>query len=232
MKTTICFGKKYDIDRLTVDLTTAERVGRAFKHFGIYHDGGWSAIPLVSIDGRSDAESLRFGEGEYKKTEILRQCPYFEEIIDSFQCPKKRVRLMRLEPGTNIHTHTDPGDAWALGQARIHIPVITHDEVYFYVDGERVVMQPGELWYCDFSRPHSVANRGTIARVHFVLDVTVNDWMRRLFPREPLGEKLGNWNYWCRFYGKQWAGRIAHGTGLSRLRRRFRGRPTDVKAGV
>jgi len=200
MKTTICFGKKYDVDRLAIDLRAAEDAGHRHLHWSKDHDGGWSAIPLVSIDGCMDADSLRFRPGAFKKTPILSHCPYFEEIVDSFKCVQKRIRLMRLEPGTNILRHTDPGDAWALGEVRFHIPIVTHDDVQFFVDGERLKMLPGELWFCDFSRPHWVHNRSPIARVHLVLDLSVNQWLRSMFPSESFAEQVSNRVYCAHYY--------------------------------
>ncbi len=224
MKTLHCFGPRYDVGRLLADLESAEKAGQFHKHWTDYHDGGWSAIPLVSLGGAVDADSLKHGRGDYRKTPILAQCPYFEEIIESFHCPKERIRLMRLEPGKKILKHTDPGDAWALGKVRLHVPVVTHEEVYFYLDGERVVMRPGELWHCDFSRPHWIENRGPVARVHFVLDLVVNRWMRDFFPPETLADRVYNAAYWCRFHGKEVARGVAEATGAARLRRALRRR--------
>src|SRR3990172_1788411 len=124
MKATYRLDRHFDVDRLLDDLKTAEATGIAHLHWSTKdHDGGWSAIPLVSPGGGIDAESLQYAKGRYEKTKILAQCPYLEEIVDSFDCPKQRVRLMRLEPGTNIHEHRDHGDSWALGKVRLHIPI-------------------------------------------------------------------------------------------------------------
>jgi hypothetical protein len=49
--------------------------------------------------------------------------------------------------------------------------------VEFYVDDMRVVMEPGECWYLDLSRPHRVHNRGSTDRVHLVVDCRVNEWL-------------------------------------------------------
>ena len=38
----------------------------------------------------------------------------------------------------------------------------------FYVDDRRVIMEAGECWYLDLSRPHRVHNRGTTDRIHLV----------------------------------------------------------------
>jgi hypothetical protein len=194
VQTVIRFDRRYDVERMKRDLDVAFNFGIELENRGDYHDGGWRAIPLHAVDGRTDATGLRWAgwDANYQKTAILAACPYFDEIVDSFECPKERVRLLRLDPGRNINTHTDLGDGWAMGKVRLHVPIVTHDEVYFFVDDERVIMRPGELWYCDFTRPHRVHNKSAIGRVHLVLDLRVNDWLRDFFPPEPLGDKVRN----------------------------------------
>ena len=192
MQPVIKFDRTYDVDLMKRDLEVALAQGVSIMNRGDYHDGGWRAVPLVAVDGRTDAQGLRWAgwSATYDKTPILRQCPYLEEIVDGFECPRERVRLLRLEPGKNINTHTDLGDGWAMGKVRLHIPIITHEEVYFHVDDQRVIMNPGELWYCDFTHPHRVHNRSNVARVHMVLDLKVNSWLRDFFPPEPLSERM------------------------------------------
>jgi hypothetical protein len=225
MKSAFKFDRQYDVGRLVADLEAARGVGKSHLHFsGHYHDGGWSAIPLVSPGGRIDADGLRHEEnGKYEKTPILKHCPYMEEIIDSFKCPKQRIRLMKLESGKNVLEHTDPGDSWALGQARLHIPVVTHEDVHFILAGQRLIMKPGELWYCDFSKPHSVHNKSPIDRVHLVLDLEVNDWMRSIFPSETFKEKVDNFVYWGKFRGDEALRATVRATGIGALRRKLKG---------
>jgi hypothetical protein len=199
MKSVVKFDKQYDVQRLLHDFSIAASSGGEHRHWGEYHDGGWSAIPLVSIDGRTDPKSLQLYKGEFKKTPILKACSYLDEIVDSFACPVRRVRIMKLEAGTNILLHCDPEDSWALGQVRLHIPIVTHDEVYFYVANQRVIMKAGELWYCDFSYPHSVHNKSPIDRMHLVLDLILNPWLKALFPSESMAEQLHNWTYRRRY---------------------------------
>lgn len=200
MKAVLRLDRNFDVARLQADLKIAERVGQRHMHFTKNHDGGWSGIALVSIEGKADADSLRYGSGRYLPTPVLANCPYFSEILDQFQCPKHQVRLLRLEAGKKILEHRDRVLTWPLGFVRLHIPIVTHDEVYFYLDRQRVHMRPGELWYCDFSRPHSVENRGPIARVHLVMDLELNAWLRRLFPPESWRERLTNFLIAARYY--------------------------------
>src|SRR5690606_34290625 len=103
----------------------------------------------------------------------------------------------------------DLGEGWAMGKVRLHIPIVTHEEVYFYVDEQRVMMRPGELWYCDFTRPHRVHNKSDVARVHMVLDLRVDDWLRDFFPSEPLTDRVKNAVQRTRYYSQYYARRAA-----------------------
>jgi hypothetical protein len=207
----IRFEKTYDVEAMKRDLEVALGWGVAHMNRGDYHDGGWRAVPLHAVEGRTDADALRWAgwHARYARTPILAQCPTFEQIVDEFQCPKERVRLLRLEPGKNINTHSDLGDGWGMGKVRLHIPIITHPEVYFFVDDQRVIMNPGELWYCDFTHPHRVHNRSDIARVHLVLDLRVNDWLREFFPPEPVAERVENAVKRARYFGRYYAQQAA-----------------------
>jgi hypothetical protein len=224
MKSVVCLDRRYNVMRLRADLDRAVAFGREHENRGDYHDGGWSAIPLVAVDGRTDATGLRWAgwRASYRPTPILEQTPYFTEIVDGFRCPKQRVRLLRLQPGAVIHEHRDDGDGWAVGKVRLHIPIITHDDVYFYVDGRRVVMEPGELWYCDFTRPHRVHNAGDVGRVHLVLDLVVDAWLRQMFPRESLVERVQNVAQRTRYRLRHARHELGRRTGPARFIRRGR----------
>jgi hypothetical protein len=232
VKTIVRLGRTYDPKRLLRDLDVAIKVGEFILNRPTYHDGGWRALALVSLDGGTDAKSLRWaGErATYKKTPVVRECPYFEEIIDSFECPVQRVRLLRLEPGAKIHEHVDLGDGWAMKKVRVHIPIVTHEKVFFFVDGQRVKMAPGELWYCDFTRPHRVHNQSDIGRVHLVLDLTVDDWLRGLFPHEPLAERVVGYGQYARFHGKAKLKELARKSGITPLVKRVLGRRETPRA--
>src|SRR5690606_27732386 len=84
---------RFDVDRLRQDLAIAQRHGADHLHHGPYHDGGWSAIPLVSMHGRIDASALKWSgpkvRSGFSRTPILDQCPYFSEIIERFRCDKQ-----------------------------------------------------------------------------------------------------------------------------------------------
>ena len=41
----------------------------------------------------------------YRRTPVLDHAPYIESIVESFEAPKHRVRLMHLQPGKDIFWH-------------------------------------------------------------------------------------------------------------------------------
>lgn len=148
---------------------------------------GWTTIPLVSHDGSADnAESQRHGKwGEYKRTKYVDELPYFREILEKFECPHGRIRIMKLMPGTEIRTHRDTWTEvsdYAFGQVRLHIPIVTNDKVIFTVAGTNYHLAAGRLHYVNFTKKHYVRNDGDEPRTHLVLDIKVNDWLRQVFP--------------------------------------------------
>ena len=88
---------------------------------------------------------------------------------------------MRLGPGASVKEHVDPDLDVAQGAVRFHIPIATNPHVRFVLNGRRVVMEPGSVWYLRLSDPHSVANDGATERVHLVVDALVNPWVEALF---------------------------------------------------
>jgi hypothetical protein len=153
--------------------------GRFVAHFNTgYHDGGWSGAALRSPGGDASRLYADPSAGSPSSdTELMERCPAIAAALAQIRCPLRAVRVLRLAPGGIIREHRDDDLLWEKGEARLHIPLATHPEVEFYVDGTRVVMEAGECWYLDLSRPHRVQNRGATQRIHLVVDCVVNDWL-------------------------------------------------------
>jgi Aspartyl/Asparaginyl beta-hydroxylase len=153
----------------------------------VNYEGKWSALPLYSLDGKPGAiyaiHSSSGVNADYQPTPLLESCPYIRFVLNELQFPKRAVRLMRLEAGAIIKEHSDHQLAYEEGEVRLHMPVQTNELVEFYVQGERMAMREGELWYLNLTLPHRVANHGTCDRIHLVIDGMVNDWLREQFAR-------------------------------------------------
>jgi len=141
------------------------------------YEGDWDVIPLR---GPADAQHPAMmivttpGQRNFADTQALASCPYFRELIDSFQAEIRGARLLRLTPGSMLKEHTDHENTEDDGVLRIHIPVVTNPDVVFLLNGTRVAMEAGSAWYLRLRDPHSVANRGATDRVHLLVDAVMN----------------------------------------------------------
>ena len=80
-----------------------------------------------------------------------------------------RLILAKLDAGGKIPKHTDAGYS-LLNCHRIHLPIVTNEDVVFHVGGEEINMQIGELWEINNGNVHAVENRGTEDRIHLIVD--------------------------------------------------------------
>lgn len=173
---------RFDAEALAADLARI-RPGDWLPHFNRNdYEGDWSVIALRSIGGfpRRIGPSP-FDPMPYADTPHMARFPCFHAVAASFDMPLGAVRLLKLAPGAEIRPHTDEFLGYDDGQVRLHIPVQTNPEVEFRLDGERLEMAPGEVWYADFNRLHSVVNRGDCDRVHLVVDGRVSPWITAQF---------------------------------------------------
>jgi hypothetical protein len=88
---------------------------------------------------------------------------------------------LSLAPGSFVREHCDAGLGYEDGEVRIHIPIQTNYGVEFYSGGRLIRMEEGHCYYVNVSLPHRVANRGSEARIHLVIDADVNGWVDELF---------------------------------------------------
>jgi hypothetical protein len=192
------FPMTFDAHEMRKEVRDVQSDSLWLEHYDKALSTGWKAIPLVSQHGKIDGpESQRWGDvREFRRTPIVDKMPYFRSILDAFQCPQGRVRVLKLMPGAVIGMHRDVADeaaGYAYNKVRLHIPIQTNDKVVFHLGGSQIKMSPGRLYYCDFTQPHFVRNDGSDPRIHLVLDLLVNDFLRGVFPPETLSDKVVHW---------------------------------------
>lgn len=176
------FPIQFDAERLVQDLSRVME-DKWIPHFNTGgYVGNWNAISLYAKDGNEQNIFAHLPNNvSISETPLMKECPYFKEVIDYFKFPILSVRLLRLEVGAEIKPHTDYELGYEDGQFRLHIPIVTNPDIEFILAGEHLTMLPGECWYTNVNFVHSVANRGTIDRVHLVIDGVRNEWTDELF---------------------------------------------------
>jgi hypothetical protein len=96
----------------------------------------------------------------------LRRC--IEHLIDA---PRMRCLLARLPPGATIAPHRDDGAPYFDQTLRVHVPLVTNDQVFMMCADRQYTMQPGEVWVLDNSAVHAVWNAHPArARTHLICD--------------------------------------------------------------
>ncbi len=152
-------------------------------HYQVKHyEGEWSAIPLRSIAGNINNIIISPTDNrDYQDTIFLERSPYLQEVLKTFLCPLQAVRLLKLNAGSIIKEHRDAELNFESGEIRLHIPVLTHTDVEFFLDHERMDLKEGACWYMNFNLPHAINNKSNINRVHLVIDALVNDWVKEIF---------------------------------------------------
>jgi len=160
---------------------------------------GTRVVSLIHEDGNADDSTSWASFERSRPTPALDSSPVLRKLIDSIPAPIRTARLLGLQPGACIEPHRDAGSGFAAGILRLHVPVVTNDGVEFWVGSERQKWQTGELWYADFRRLHSVANRGTQLRVHLVLDVGITPELMQLFPERFAQEQTARGIFYYRW---------------------------------
>jgi quercetin dioxygenase-like cupin family protein len=178
---------QYDSTQLQREVADLQRAW--YPHFNRQHyEGNWEGLSLRAPGGKADTllvEALG-EEVPCEDTPLLDQCPYIQSTLRSLECPQTSVRLLKLRQGAVIKEHIDAGLFFEKGEARLHIPICTHPEVEFYLDGDRVRMETGSCWYINAGLPHRLANPSPQDRIHLVVDCVVNAWLKDLFARTDL----------------------------------------------
>jgi len=132
-------------------------------HKGDFADGSWT---------------------EWSDADYLENMPYIASVVNSFREHTKvnLVRLLRLAPGATVKEHTDPtlGIEEKNSVIRLTVPILSNEDVVFYLNQEPVPMKPGECWYLRLTDPHSIINSGSSQRINMSIDMIPNDWVKNL----------------------------------------------------
>ena len=178
---------EFNVHLLQEDLTKLKSTDWIEHFVKQNYDGEWNVIPLRGPATATHPVMMIYSDPtceEFSDTPYLENSIYFRHVLDTFKCPLHAVRIMKLTAGSKIKEHTDHDLGAEYGTVRLHIPILTSDEINFMLNGTRVVMNEGECWYLRLSDPHYVENKSLSDRVHLVIDAQMNPWLNSLLHRE------------------------------------------------
>jgi hypothetical protein len=171
----------FDVDPLAAE-ALAFPPDAWIPHFNTaVYEGQWEGVALRSVGGRSGQLYPDPAAREpFADTALLKGCPAHRQALAQFRCPLMAARLLALRPGAVLREHRDHALGWKDGEIRVHVPIITADEVEFMLGGRPVELPAGEAWYLDLNQMHSAINRSEISRIHLVVDCVIDDWLTEL----------------------------------------------------
>ena len=158
--------RRFDVARLKAEVAALPPAAWASHPNSV---PGNSSARLISVEGGENDHV----DGEMRATAHLAQTPYIRQVLASFGVPWSRSRLLRLAAGATVPQHADINYHWFY-RVRLHVPVVTREEVRFTCDGTTVHMAAGEAWVFDNWRLHEVVNPTPDERIHLVADTAGN----------------------------------------------------------
>lgn len=98
--------------------------------------------------------------------------PVMAQAVEPYgyaQAAYPRVMLARMAPGGVIKPHRDANPA-AKWPHKIHVPLVTNDQVTFFVDGVAYHFGQGEAVEVGNMAVHAVQNAGDTDRIHLIFE--------------------------------------------------------------
>lgn len=121
---------------------------------------------------------------DWLDTSSLTNSPYLSSVVDTFKARTRvtLVRLLRLAPGAVVKEHTDPTLGLEVHQSviRLTIPIVTNEEVKFFLNDQLVPMKAGECWYLRLTDPHRIVNGSSTERINLTIDMEPNEWVTKM----------------------------------------------------
>lgn len=170
----LSLGGLAPLNREFKDLQLVKKRIRQFEgHFKPYNPGkpgfGRSGLSLTSLDGGfsgvPDLDSLKeynhkhgtsYAEGDFRRpTAFFKACPDLRELMAPFQKSMGRSHILRLSRGGFFPPHRDSA-AEASKTFRLLVSASHPDRFAFLLDGKRILLVPGQLYFFNAQLAHSV----------------------------------------------------------------------------
>lgn len=112
------------------------------------------------------------------------------KIRQQFNTGIRYMSFYSAKPGLVLHRHRDLTGNLIQGFIRLHIPIYTHKECYYLCGSpfniRKINAKVGNVYALDTGYLHGVVNNSSINRIHLLVELEVNDWMKYYLPKKQL----------------------------------------------
>jgi lipopolysaccharide/colanic/teichoic acid biosynthesis glycosyltransferase len=93
-----------------------------------------------------------------------------EKYLNKYKSGRiSRILLARLDENSKISSHNDSGKHLNYCR-RTHIPIVTNDDVEFYVNNQKYSFKENMVYEFDNTKEHAVHNNSEHKRIHMIVD--------------------------------------------------------------
>lgn len=176
-----------------VDVTELERhVNKLSQHEWVEWDLRQNRYKVHSATESYPFMFSEYGE-EPKQHNQMSECwqvvkPFINKLERFYNRRAGSIVLVKLKPKTNILPHTDGG--WFVDTHRVHVPIITHPDILFSLNGKKVHLKRGWIYELNNLVEHGVENPTDVSRVHLMVDLLPNHILNPAVLKSPL-ESIG-----------------------------------------
>ena len=144
-----------------------------------YNSAHYRQLSLTSYDPDKKLDLKKFRNLKHKHHEIAysKRKPicdgYWSDILDTFKSEVTRVRFAYLSSGFSLKPHIDYNTTYSI---RIHIPIITNEECYMFVESNKKLYKEhwkadGSSYFINTGLTHWAENNGDTGRIHLVISI-------------------------------------------------------------
>lgn len=142
---------------------------------------GNSSLPLISVGGTRNIDYAI--SGPMQQTLLLAKCPYLIQVLQAFESPLSRCRLLCLASNTGTPAQLDHS-YHAFRRHIFYVPIITHPNNKLFYHDKEINMVAGEVWTFDQTQHHKMVNPSNINCIYLVVETKGSAQLESMLTKE------------------------------------------------
>ncbi|MGK5092457.1 sulfotransferase [Deltaproteobacteria bacterium TL4] len=129
---------------------------------------GDTSLIMVSVGGLLNHDFAL--SGQTKPTDLLGHCPYFSQVLSTFNSPVSRCRITRLKAGKESPVQIDHNYHW-FRRVSLYVPIVTNPAVKLFCNDKSIHMVSGDTWTFDQTLKHWMINGSDEDCIHLIIEI-------------------------------------------------------------